>query len=290
MLLDQSLNPPNLSGSEAAAALKAHGAQPELRRILVAFDVNMPRLIPIARVEEETVGARSQHRRHRPTLPEVLSGMKSRGPVLGRTQSVRNSQNGATLQARSGELGAAPPCSAALSLDREHLPVMGPPGPPRYPDRGYPPRLPRYPPGSRSQVEQPVGRAADAAGPTVQNVRVDLGRGEGAVAEELLHGTDVVVGLEEVGGEGVAERVAGRALGDARPARRLLHRPLEHGLVQVVPAPLAGDAVEVDAGGGEHPLPRPLASRVRVLAGERPGKLNPARAMLEVALMLPLDA
>jgi hypothetical protein len=72
MLLDQPLNPPNLRRLEATAALKANGAQPELRCIVVSFDVNVRRLVPITRVEKEAVGARPQHRRHRPTLPEGI--------------------------------------------------------------------------------------------------------------------------------------------------------------------------------------------------------------------------
>jgi hypothetical protein len=72
MSLDPPLNPPYLRGLEATAALKANGAQPELRGIVVSFNVDMRRLIPITRVEEEAVGARPQHRRHRPTLPEGI--------------------------------------------------------------------------------------------------------------------------------------------------------------------------------------------------------------------------
>lgn len=56
---------------------------------------------------------------------------------------------------------------------------------------------------SCSQIEQPVGRAPHPAGPTVEDVRLDLGRADIPVTEELLHGADVVVVLEEVGGEGV---------------------------------------------------------------------------------------
>jgi hypothetical protein len=40
-------------------------------------------------------------------------------------------------------------------------------------------------------------------------------------------------------------------LRDARPADRLLHLALQHGFVQVMPAALAGLAIEVGAGGRE---------------------------------------
>ena len=71
MLLNQPLNPPNLGGPEAPAALKTNWTQLELCRVVVPFDANLRRLIPITGVEEEAVGARAQHRRHRLTLPEA---------------------------------------------------------------------------------------------------------------------------------------------------------------------------------------------------------------------------
>jgi hypothetical protein len=46
-------------------------------------------------------------------------------------------------------------------------------------------------------------------------VGVDHGGGHVAVAEELLDGADVGAVFQQVGGEGVAEGVAGGALGDA---------------------------------------------------------------------------
>ena len=75
--------------------------------------------------------------------------------------------------------------------------------------------------------------------------------------------------LEEVCGEGVAEGVAGGALGDARLPDRQLDRALEDRLVQVVAALPAGLALHVAAGGGEYPLPGPLAAGVGVLACQR---------------------
>src|SRR6185436_10732905 len=77
--------------------------------------------------------------------------------------------------------------------------------------------------------------------------------------------------------------------------RRLLdYASLQHGLadgslddrlVQMVTAALAGVAVHVEARRGEHPLPGPLATRIRILPGERPWQLDPAGAVAEVALM-----
>ena len=46
-----------------------------------------------------------------------------------------------------------------------------------------------------------VGRALDAGRALVQDMGIDLRRTEIAGAKQLLHGPDVVSGLEEVGGE-----------------------------------------------------------------------------------------
>lgn len=116
-----------------------------------------------------------------------------------------------------------------------------------------------------------VEGAADAEGAAVEDVGVDHGGGDVAVAEQLLDGADVVAGFEEVGGEGVAEGVAADALGELCGERCLADGTLNDGFVEVVTAALVGFGVVVDAGGGEEPLPRPFAGGVRVLASERLG-------------------
>jgi hypothetical protein len=59
--------------------------------------------------------------------------------------------------------------------------------------------------------------------------------------------TDIVTGLEEVSGEGVAERVAGRELGDAGPQRCLSDGSLDDGFMQVVAPALARNPIDVGA-------------------------------------------
>lgn len=61
----------------------------------------------------------------------------------------------------------------------------------------------------------------------VGDVGVDLGRGDGFVAEEGLDGTDVGAVAEEVGGEGVAEGVGGDGLGDAGETGVLVDNALD---------------------------------------------------------------
>jgi hypothetical protein len=80
-----------------------------------------------------------------------------------------------------------------------------------------------------------------------------------------------------------------RTLRDACPPDGFLDGALQHGLVQVMTAPLARHPVDVEAGGRKHPLPRPLATGVRVLPGERPGQLHPAGSPLQIGSVLTLD-
>ena len=60
------------------------------------------------------------------------------------------------------------------------------------------------------EVEGAGGSGAFAVG----EVEVDHGGGDVGVAEDVLEGADVGVGIEEMGGEAVPEDVAGDALGD----------------------------------------------------------------------------
>ena len=113
-----------------------------------------------------------------------------------------------------------------------------------------------------SASEETVGRGLDASRTAVQDMRVDHRRGDVLVAEQFLHSADVATVLEEVRGEGMAEGVAGRTLGDARCEDRSAHRVLHDGFVQVVAALLTGCGLDVVPGGGEDPLPGPLAAGV----------------------------
>ena len=62
--------------------------------------------------------------------------------------------------------------------------------------------------------------------------------------EQFLNGPDVVPLLQKVGGEGVAEGVAGRMLDDPGLAGRDLDRPLDDGLIGVMAALGAGLRVD----------------------------------------------
>ena len=84
----------------------------------------------------------------------------------------------------------------------------------------------------------------------------------------------------------MAERVWRRALRDPSPARGVLDDLLKNGLLQVMPAHLAGIAIAIEACGREDPLPEPVAPGARILAGERGRQLDPAGARLDVANVL----
>ena len=61
----------------------------------------------------------------------------------------------------------------------------------------------------------------------IEDMRADHRGAQGVVPEEFLHGLDIVSGLNEVGGEGVAEGVAGSALVDLHGLYRFFDGALD---------------------------------------------------------------
>jgi hypothetical protein len=90
---------------------------------------------------------------------------------------------------------------------------------------------------------------------------VDHGRGDLAVAEELLDGADVLTALPKVGREGVTEGVATGTLVDAGRADGSGHGALHVRLVVMVPA--LGGLAPPSRRGGKDPLPAPVAGTQR---------------------------
>lgn len=91
--------------------------------------------------------------------------------------------------------------------------------------------------------------------------------------------------LQEMRGNGVAQRVAMRRLGDAGGQHRGADGPLDRGLMQVVVPVFARLGVVVAPRGGEDPLPRPLVARVGVLEAQSVGHLDPPGADGQVGLV-----
>src|ERR1017187_4007067 len=128
--------------------------------------------------------------------------------------------------------------------------------------------------GSRL-ISHPVQRAGDAEAAPVQDVGVDHGRRDVAVAEKLLDRADVGAALEKLGREGVAQRVAARGFADAR----LAHGALDENLAEVAAAPAgqwrAGGGARVGAARAGHGVGAPRlnggARRARVKRKFRSG-------------------
>ncbi len=114
---------------------------------------------------------------------------------------------------------------------------------------------------------QPVGRAADTASASIQDVRVDHRRPNVLVPKEFLHRANVVAVSQQVRGKRMAERVARDSLRQPGLSNRLLDGFLDEGLVNVVSSLLAGSRVHPAMLLGKHELPNPLAIGVRDTCG-----------------------
>lgn len=82
-----------------------------------------------------------------------------------------------------------------------------------------------------------VQRACHAATALVQHVGVDHRGRHIGMAEQFLHGTDVVAAFEQVGCEGVAQRVDADGLVQSGGFNRALDRTLQAPLIKVMPPP-----------------------------------------------------
>jgi hypothetical protein len=126
-------------------------------------------------------------------------------------------------------------------------------------------------PGSATRAgasEVDVKRAPDATAATIEDVGVDHGRADVAVAQQFLDGPDVVAGFQQVCGERMPQGVTARRLRNPGCAEGDGERTLDRGLMQVMAPTPAGERVSIEASGREDPLPGPLALRVRVFAGK----------------------
>lgn len=118
------------------------------------------------------------------------------------------------------------------------------------------------------------------------NVSIDHSRVQVAVAKKFLRCSDVNTILQQVGGEGMPECVAGGVWGDTGFPDGRFYGPLEGGFVIVMPAALAGFRVTVDGGCREDPLPAPFLARPGILAIQGLGEFHPSGALPEVGQVL----
>ncbi len=143
---------------------------------------------------------------------------------------------------------------------------------------------------SRGNASKAVEGAEDTFASAVQDVSVDHRGADVVVAKQLLDGADVVAVFQEVGGEGVAEGVAGGPLGDTGFLDGVADGALHDRFVMMVAAALAGIERHVGPGGREDPLPGPFAAGVGVFAAEGVGEFDPAAAARQVVFVLAVDA
>ena len=135
-----------------------------------------------------------------------------------------------------------------------------------------------------------VERAADGEATSVKDVRVDHGRLHIRVAEEFLHSPDIIPGFEEVGGERVAERMAGGVFGNAGSAHSLFEGPLQARGVYVVAAHEVGARVPGKRSGRKDELPSPFFAGIGVFALQGKRQIDGVAAFVQVFLMQLFDA
>jgi hypothetical protein len=109
------------------------------------------------------------------------------------------------------------------------------------------------------------------------------------VAEELLHGADVVARFEEVGGEAVAQRVAGRGLGDSRLLHRAPDGSLDAAFVKVMASADSFVRIDREVRGRKEPLPSPTRGGVWVLAIEGARKFDARESCRTILLVAAAD-
>lgn len=79
-----------------------------------------------------------------------------------------------------------------------------------------------------------VEGAANREAAAIEDVRVNLGRGDVLVSEQFLDSTDVVTGFQDVGCKTVPERVRGCALLNLCASQRALELALQARVIDVV--------------------------------------------------------
>ena len=105
-------------------------------------------------------------------------------------------------------------------------------------------------------------------------MRVDHGGADVFVAEQFLHGPNVVAIFEQVGSEGMAQRVATGALVHVRFTHRAFDGSLQRIFQQVMAPLVARLRIERWLRGGKDPVPGPFKRRLRLFAFERVRQRN----------------
>jgi len=77
-----------------------------------------------------------------------------------------------------------------------------------------------------------MGAVIDFKKPRSVDAGIDLGRRQAGMAEQFLDGAQIAAAGQKMGGEGVAQCMWGRRIGQAEGASQLLHLSLDDGRLQ----------------------------------------------------------
>ena len=124
----------------------------------------------------------------------------------------------------------------------------------------------------------------------VQNVRVDHGRADVLVAQQLLNRADVIARFQKMRGEGMPKCMASGPLRQSRRRNSLPDRFLNQRFVHVMPPLFTGFRVLPAVFLGEYPLPAPFLRGVGVFAVEGVGQEHAAPTVGQIALVDRSDA
>lgn len=120
----------------------------------------------------------------------------------------------------------------------------------------------------------------------VGEVKVDHGRGNIRVPEDVLEGADVGIGIEEMGREAVTEGVAGDAFGDRGLFESFLQLPLHGVLEKVVSGKASGLWMSAELGGGKEEAPGKLQRGIGIFALKGGRKVHGGTIVPEMFQML----
>lgn len=129
-----------------------------------------------------------------------------------------------------------------------------------------------------------IERAAYRYTGCVEHVGVDHGRRYIRMPEEFLHGTDVIAGFEQMGREGMTQRMTVHLLADSGFTRGLPNCFLQPVFMDVMTPNLAAARIDRQAATGKDVLPNPFPRRVGILSGERAWQKHLTMATLRIFL------
>src|SRR2546425_7253259 len=106
-----------------------------------------------------------------------------------------------------------------------------------------------------------------------------------AMSKQFLDRSNVIAIFQQMSRERVAQGMTPHRLGYVCLPRCGPDGLLQHGFVQVMPAPFSGSWVHTELRGREHPLPPPLPGRMRILPCQSVRQVHFSVASPQVLLM-----